>query len=91
MGVGVIVDSESVGVDVVELNEFGGILGGGGHPDMEITEPGNPFKTYSSLSLMVWSVQVVSVFCGVDGGVIVSPFLVLSVFLVQVVVERKGG
>ena len=62
-------------VGVVESDEFGNSLGGGGYPNEEITEPNGPIETY--LSVMTWSVQVVSVLCDVGGGVISSLLLVL--------------
>ena len=81
---GVIVDG--VGVDDVEFDEFGDGLGGGGYPkNVEMTEPEDPIETYSSLSLMTWSVQVMSVLYDVGGGVMLSVFLMLLVFLVWVV------
>ena len=63
---GVKVDGVGVGVDVVELDEFSGGLGGGEYPNVEMIEPEDPIETHSSLLMMAWSVQVRSVLCEVD-------------------------
>ena len=80
-----IVDGVDIGVDVVsenvvESDEFGYGLDGGGFTNEELSEPRGPIETY--LSVMTWLMQVVSVLwneCG--GGVIFSLFLVLSSLL----------
>ena len=69
------VDVMSVGV--VELDEFGGGVAGGGYPNEELTDSQGPIETY--LSVMTWSVQVVSVLCdesgdGGGGGVMLGLF-----------------
>ena len=78
-GVDVGVDVVSVGV--VELDEFGDGVGGGGYQNKELTEQYDQIETY--LSVMTWSVQVESFLydedgdCG-GGGVMLVLFLVLS-------------
>ena len=70
------------GVGGVELDAFSDGLDGSGYPNEELAELYDSNETY--LSVMTWSVQLVSVSCDVGGGMNILLFLVMLVLLLVV-------
>ena len=51
---------------VLELDEFGGGVVGGGYPNEELTDSKGPIETY--LQVITWLVKMVSISCDENGG-----------------------